>query len=67
MTVFSEGLRTNGSALANGPAGALPDGVAVAGGLAADGERCAVGLYRDRLQVGMGSLGGWDALGTDHR
>ncbi|MEP6991296.1 MAG: FIST N-terminal domain-containing protein [bacterium] len=47
VLIFAEGLRVNGSALARGVAGALPAGVPVTGGLAADGEdfgRTAVGL-----------------------
>lgn len=77
VLVFSEGLRVNGSALADGFTSGLPVGVAVTGGLAADGEQfkstlvgldgpptsgrvVAVGLYGARLQVGMGSLGGWE-------
>lgn len=80
VLVFAEGLKLNGSALADGLAKALPEGVSVTGGLAGDGERfqetlvgldgppaagrvVAVGLYGDRLRVGMGSLGGWDNIG----
>lgn len=83
VLVFAEGLRVNGSALANGLASGLPEGVTVTGGLAADGERfdrtvvglddrpapgqaVAVGLYGDRLVVGMGSLGGWEPFGPEH-
>lgn len=39
VLVFAEGLGVNGSALARGFTSALPDGVLVSGGLAADGER----------------------------
>lgn len=47
VLVLSEGLRINGSALIEGLTGALPEGVAVTGGLAGDGsrfEQTAVGL-----------------------
>jgi hypothetical protein len=80
VLLFSEGLNVNGSALADGLAKGLPSGVAVTGGLAADGERfektligldnppasgrvVAIGLYGDKLRVGMGSLGGWENVG----
>ncbi len=39
VIVLSDGLKVNGSALAAGLAGRLPEGVAVTGGLAADGAR----------------------------
>lgn len=39
VLVFSEGLRVNGSELAEGISESLPPGVGVSGGLAADGER----------------------------
>ena len=39
VLVFAEGLHVNGSALARGLTNALPAGVGVSGGLAADGER----------------------------
>lgn len=82
VLVFSDGLRVNGSALADGFARGLPRGVTVTGGLAADGELfartlvgldgvpaegrvVAVGLYGERLRVGMGSLGGWATFGPE--
>jgi hypothetical protein len=79
--VLSEGHRINGTALVAGLADGLPAGVTVTGGLAGDGERfgettvlwdepmadgiAAVGFYGDRLQVGCGSLGGWDPFGPE--
>jgi hypothetical protein len=39
VLVFSEGLRVNGSELVRGITSVLPDGVAVTGGLAGDGDR----------------------------
>lgn len=39
VLVFAEGLHVNGSALARGLTAALPAGVSVTGGLAADGDR----------------------------
>lgn len=80
VLVFSEGLRVNGSELVRGLTGALPEGVAVTGGLAGDDDRFSrtllyidghsatdmvigIGLYGADLQVGIGSLGGWDPFG----
>jgi hypothetical protein len=80
--VLSEGIHVNGSELVAGLVESLPAGVAVTGGLSADGDRfvhtsvlrdgapaedavCAVGFYGDRLRVGYGSLGGWDAFGPE--
>jgi hypothetical protein len=82
VLVFSEGLRVNGSELVRGLTGALPEGVAVTGGLAGDADRfertllyfdghsatdmvIGIGLYGAALQVGIGSLGGWDPFGPD--
>lgn len=80
--VISDGLKINGSELVKGLSANLPPGVAVTGGLSADGTRFAqtlvcsgddvrerkiaiVGFYGDRLRVGYGSMGGWDAFGPD--
>ncbi|MEP7381224.1 MAG: FIST N-terminal domain-containing protein [Gemmatimonadota bacterium] len=49
VLVLSDGLLVNGSALARGLADRLPEGVAVTGGLAADGDRF------ERTYVGLGS------------
>jgi hypothetical protein len=37
------------------------------GASAASGQIVAVGLYGERLQVGFGSLGGWDPFGPERR
>jgi hypothetical protein len=80
VLVISDGAVVNGSELVAGMIEALPKGVMVTGGLAADGARfqktltigqlgaaprriVAVGLYGAGLQVGYGSLGGWDPFG----
>ncbi|HUR61474.1 MAG TPA: FIST N-terminal domain-containing protein [Candidatus Thermoplasmatota archaeon] len=80
VLVVSDGAAVNGSELVSGMLEALPKGVMVTGGLAADGARfektltvgqrgaaprrlVAVGLYGPGLQVGYGSLGGWDPFG----
>ena len=82
--VFSDGLHVNGAQLAAGVSGGLPPGVAVTGGLSADGDRfkdtlvvcrgvaksahiVLIGLYGQRLQVGFGSMGGWDSFGPERR
>lgn len=84
VLVFSEGIQVNGSAIASGLTAALPAGVSITGGLAADGARfkrtlvglnespapgqlVAIGLYGDRLRIGMGSLGGWETFGPERR
>jgi hypothetical protein len=80
VLVFSEGVQVNGTALVDALSRHLPPGVAIAGGLAGDGDRfgstwiwdgkatrsraiVAVGLCGDRLQVGLGSQGGWADFG----
>ena len=80
VLVLSDGLKVNGSELARGLRGTLPQGVAVTGGLAGDGSRfqhtlvcaagvvaegkvVALGFYGEHLNVGFGSLGGWDVFG----
>lgn len=82
VLVLTDGLRVNGTELANGLAAGLPGGVSVTGGLSGDADRfqetlvvtgerpetgavAAVGLYGERLQVGYGSLGGWDPFGPE--
>lgn len=82
VLVLSDGLRVNGTVLAHSMAEHLGGGVAVTGGLAADGDRfrrtlvsldapprpgnvVAVGLYGESLQVGHGSMGGWDPFGPE--
>ncbi|MBA3823910.1 MAG: FIST C-terminal domain-containing protein [Ktedonobacterales bacterium] len=80
--VVLDGLTLNGSSFIHGLAQALPTGVTITGGLAADGARfaetlvgldaapcahriAAIGFYGDRLRVGFGSLGGWEAFGPE--
>jgi hypothetical protein len=80
--VLSEGLQVNASDLVTGINSALPPGVTVSGGFAADGLRfretfiwcdgepkgCvagALGLYGDRLKIGLSATGGWDPFGID--
>ena len=81
VLVLCDGLVVNGSELVAGLLAALPDGVTVTGGLAADpafgrttvvasgpaapGVAAAVGFYGDRLRVGHGCLGGWDPFGPE--
>ena len=84
VLVFSEGVQVNGTALVDAMTRQLPPGVAIAGGLAGDGDRfgstwvwdgqvprsrciVAVGLCGDRLQVGLGSEGGWSDFGPQRR
>ena len=80
VLVFSEGVQVNGTALVDALTRHLPPDVALAGGLAGDGDRfgstwiwdgqaprshriVAVGLCGDRIQVGLGSEGGWADFG----
>ncbi|MFY8082324.1 MAG: FIST signal transduction protein [Rubrivivax sp.] len=80
VLVFSEGVQVNGAAVVDALTRHLPSDVAVAGGLAGDGDRfgstwiwdgqaprshgiVAVGLCGDRIQVGLGSEGGWADFG----
>ncbi len=82
VLVFSDGLKVNGTELALGLRENLPEGVAVTGGLAGDGDRfrhtlvccegaaaegriAALGFYGEGIQVGYGSLGGWDPFGPE--
>lgn len=82
VLVLSEGLQVNGSDLVTGINSALPPGVTVSGGFAADGLRfhetfvwcdgqpkqsvvAALGLYGDRLKIGLSATGGWDPFGID--
>lgn len=80
VLVFGQGVGINGSALIDGLAAALPQGVSISGGLAGDdaafertwvldrqglsAERvAAVGLYGERVRIGNGCFGGWQAFG----
>ena len=81
VLAFAVGHGINGTKLVEGLTADLPPHVRVTGGLAGDGERfgetlvvldeplrdgvVAVGLYGDRLRVGCGSVGGWDAFGPE--
>jgi len=82
VVVLSEGLKVNASELVNGINSALPPGVSVSGGCAADGNRLqstfvwadgepeqsaavALGLYGERLRVGVSAVGGWNPFGPD--
>jgi hypothetical protein len=70
VLVLSDGLRVNGSELARGFTGALPPGVAVTGGLAADGSRfertwvIADGAVADGVVTAVGLYG--DAIQIGH-
>ncbi len=79
VLVLSDGSAVNGSELVRGLLSGLPEAVRVTGGLAGDGTRfektyvvceellsdsvAVVALYGDSLNVGFGSLGGWDTFG----
>lgn len=79
--VLSEGLRLNPDELVHGIDSVLHDSVTVSGGCAgddnltathvwADGDPCqltvvALGLYGERLQLGVSALGGWRPFGPD--
>ena len=82
VLVLSDGIKVNGSELVTGITQMLEPGIAVTGGLSADGARfahtavcldgptpsqqvVAIGLYGDHLQIGYGSLGGWDPFGVE--
>jgi hypothetical protein len=82
VLLLAEGIHVNGTELLAGLRKALPEGVTVTGGLAADGPRfertfvckdgtpmerhvAAIGFYGDRLEVGYGSMGGWDPFGPE--
>lgn len=83
VLLLSDGLHVNGTDLAEGAQAAAPSGVSVTGGLAGDGDRfeetwvgcgslvgpkhvVAIGVYGD-LDIGYGSLGGWDPFGPQRR
>lgn len=63
VLLLSDGLHVNGSELLRGLTGRLPEGVAVTGGLAADGSAfghtvvLVDGVARDRVVVGIGLHG----------
>lgn len=83
VLVFSDGTRVNGSELVTGVTQSLPAGVELTGGLSGDGAAMKTTVVIDRgqvrggavvglgfagpLQVGVGSLGGWDAFGPERR
>jgi hypothetical protein len=83
VLVFSDGLHVNGSALVRGLLDALPPGVTVSGGLAADGasfqstwvlcggrpEPGRIGAVGlyGPIAVTTGSRGGWDPFGPERR
>lgn len=77
--VLSEGLKINGTDLAQGLSDGLPK-IIITGGLAGDGVDfghtwvlvdgrprtgyvTALGFYGDKVQIGYGSQGGWDIFG----
>lgn len=63
VLLLSDGLRVNGSDLADGLRGALPEGVVVTGGLAGDGDRfhrtllCADGPPAEGIVAALGFYG----------
>lgn len=82
VLVFCDGLVVIGSDFLEGVNEALPQGVTVSGGFAADGNSfqetsvwcnsearsssiAAVGLYGERLRVGLSATGGWGPFGPD--
>lgn len=81
VLIFSDGSHTDGAALMDGLRRALPEGVAVAGGMAGDGERFAQTWLWDGARrmtagaavigvcgdvlVACASGGGWDSFGVD--
>lgn len=83
VLVLAEGLHVNGSQLVRGVQDRVPgvpvvgglagDGRGVGETLVLLGDELsssglvAVGFYGDRLQVGCGSLGGWDPFGPERR
>jgi hypothetical protein len=73
VLVLSDGLRVNGSELARGFKGTLPQNVAVTGGLAADGSRfertwvVANGVVADGIVVAVGLYGDQVQIGHGSR
>jgi hypothetical protein len=83
VLVFSDGLKVNGSELVRGLLGAVPPGVTISGGLAADAARfhstwvlrdghpaagCVVAVgIEGPVVVTTGSQGGWDTFGPERR
>lgn len=79
--LLSDGLRANASRVVQGAQSALPPGVGLTGGCAADGDRmketqvwsnsdpgscvAAFGLYGDRLLVNAATTGPWGPFGPD--
>jgi hypothetical protein len=79
--VVSDGLNVNGTDLIAGMNKNLGSGVSITGGLAGDGPNfeetyvgvniatpkkvVGIGFYGDNLQIGYGSVGGWDAFGAE--
>jgi len=81
VMVFMDGLVINGDDIMQGIQAALPNNIAVTGGLAGDGDHfketyvglnslpnrnrvVIIGFYGDKLTIGHGSVGGWDAFGV---
>jgi len=68
-----QGLRAPLPAHVNVTGGLAGDGAefqqtaVLADGPAASGQIVAIGFYGDRLQVGYGSVGGWDGFGPERR
>ena len=83
VIVLSDGLGVNGTELVKGLSESMPPGTAIAGGLAADGDRFSrTWVLVDRkpraghvvavalagpLEIGFGSEGGFDAFGPERR
>lgn len=79
VLVFSDGTTVNGSELVRGLIAALPASVTVSGGLSGDGDEMkatvvchrgevaggivSVLAFKGPLEVGIGTMGGWDAFG----
>ena len=79
--VVSDGLNVNGTELINGMNENLSADVSITGGLAGDGpdfkqtfvglntpnpmKVVGIGFYGNNLQIGYGSVGGWDAFGAE--
>mgnify|MGYP000276829713 CR=1 FL=1 len=83
LFVLSDGHHVNGSQLVKGLKDAIPNPVSLTGGLCGDAARfektlvgfdvpeegniCAIGFYGNSIQVGYGSMGGWDSFGPERR
>jgi len=68
VLVLAEGNKINGSALVKGLAGdgaRFEETLVLWDGAPARNAIAALGLYGERLMVGYGSLGGWDAFGPE--